>query len=742
MTKSVSPALTDHLAQDVTTLCSCWRIARRDEVVMGFTDLDQDLELDGLVYRSSSGFRRSAIENTATTSDDTLELTGFVEEGYIQERDLRSGRYDYAEVEVFLVNYEDLGQGKLNLRTGYFGEAQITPSGLYTVELRGLMAQLSQHIGEVFTKECRANLFDERCKVKRRADVWHTETAYRIGDRVRVPLTTFEHKAGVGLPLINPGFDIVYVPVSSVMTTPGINLPTTEVSVPNWDAQGLMATNQALDIEGSDTTFVAVDPAGGWTDPTRYWGERRYPGWFQPTVMDFIVDMDLPVGISKVGQSVTVTVFVRGKDRDDVVHYEKTETSTVSGIGWHSVSISADFSSYPYNAFTSRQKMLTLEYGFTYTVNDPRVIDPVRGQHQGAHFGGPSVSITRPSIIGDPLSPNEVLKVDVQPTNFDAYYFGELLNNQTPGWNEGLNANFWGNALVDSRDYPVPTGQKVYGQGWGYDQDVDLTQLPLDPGTQADGRYELRLSPLVNRLRAGANPRIRVRQYDLNGALVSDIDHELEALALGVWTRVEHSVPLHPATTLLNIDIGTHTIELSGGYADMQAVLVDGELGRSLDTEYLDVEFECVAPGTSSATVAPFQNAVLGDQIVDGDVTWLAVRAFYYSREQVGQQVSIDTVLLPGLDADPQMMRFGTVNAFGGDNHLFSREIAGWDNDTKEVRLKLPFPYAFTPGDTVTVEAGCDKTRGVCSMIYNNIENFRGEPDIPGTGHYFRVGGK
>jgi hypothetical protein len=36
--KSLSPALAAHLAGGVTTLGRCWRVERKDETVMGFTD--------------------------------------------------------------------------------------------------------------------------------------------------------------------------------------------------------------------------------------------------------------------------------------------------------------------------------------------------------------------------------------------------------------------------------------------------------------------------------------------------------------------------------------------------------------------------------------------------------------------------------------------------------------------------------------------------------------------------------
>ncbi len=44
--RAVPPDLAAHLAGDVTTLCRCWRVLRRDGLALGFTDHDRDLAFD------------------------------------------------------------------------------------------------------------------------------------------------------------------------------------------------------------------------------------------------------------------------------------------------------------------------------------------------------------------------------------------------------------------------------------------------------------------------------------------------------------------------------------------------------------------------------------------------------------------------------------------------------------------------------------------------------------------------
>ena len=55
MSKTISFALAQHLAGEVTTLATCWQITRCDGEVLGFTDHVRDPEVDGVTYEAASG---------------------------------------------------------------------------------------------------------------------------------------------------------------------------------------------------------------------------------------------------------------------------------------------------------------------------------------------------------------------------------------------------------------------------------------------------------------------------------------------------------------------------------------------------------------------------------------------------------------------------------------------------------------------------------------------------------------
>ncbi len=204
--KSISSALAAHLASEVTTLATCWRVTRKDRREFFFTDHDRDLAFDGNTYLASSGYSRSAIANDAGMAVDNLDVEGVLDHEQISEQDLRAGLFDHAEVHVFLVNWADLSQGKLRLRRGWFGEVHLTDQGLFRTELRGMTQALSVRIGELYSPECRADLGDPRCRVPIEAPVIARGTPYAASDRVRVPTAT-AGIATVAVPFVNAGFD-------------------------------------------------------------------------------------------------------------------------------------------------------------------------------------------------------------------------------------------------------------------------------------------------------------------------------------------------------------------------------------------------------------------------------------------------------------------------------------------------------------------------------------------------------
>ncbi|MDP2087089.1 MAG: DUF2163 domain-containing protein [Gemmobacter sp.] len=156
-------ALLDHLGTGVTTVARCWRVARKDGVVMGFTDHDRDLVFDGTEFRAGAGLSARAVSQTTGLAVDNTEAGGALSDAAISEADLRAGRFDGATVEAWLVNWADAGQRMMQFR-GTMGEV-VQAGGAFQAELRGLTELLNQPQGRVYQRSCAAILGDGQCRV-------------------------------------------------------------------------------------------------------------------------------------------------------------------------------------------------------------------------------------------------------------------------------------------------------------------------------------------------------------------------------------------------------------------------------------------------------------------------------------------------------------------------------------------------------------------------------------------------
>jgi uncharacterized phage protein (TIGR02218 family) len=161
--RTIPPALQAKLDGGVMTLCRCWRLQRRDGVVMGFTDHDQDIVFGGVAFRANSGLSSSEATSRLGLSVDGAEISGALADESLSEADLAAGRYDAAAIEVFLVDWSEPALNVL-LARGVLGEIR-RDGGAFTAEFRGLTHRLNEERGRLYTSTCSADLGDTRCKV-------------------------------------------------------------------------------------------------------------------------------------------------------------------------------------------------------------------------------------------------------------------------------------------------------------------------------------------------------------------------------------------------------------------------------------------------------------------------------------------------------------------------------------------------------------------------------------------------
>lgn len=86
---------------------------------------------------------------------------------------------------------------------------------------------------------------------------------------------------------------------------------------------------------------------------------------------------------------------------------------------------------------------------------------------------------------------------------------------------------------------------------------------------------------------------------------------------------------------------------------------------------------------------------------------------------------------------DYGIVRFTSGLNAGIEKEIKSSVLVSGDN---EITLQEAFPYEIEPGDIAELEAGCDRKITTCSVKFDNVVNFRGEPYCPGTDQLIKVG--
>lgn len=113
---------------------------------------------------ASTGFLPRAIKSGADLSVDNLDVDGFLDDDALKAEDLTAGRFDGAEIDIFLVNWADLSQGRVLLRRGTLGEVK-RADNRFSAEIRGVANRLQQVSGKLYSRLCRADLGSAECTV-------------------------------------------------------------------------------------------------------------------------------------------------------------------------------------------------------------------------------------------------------------------------------------------------------------------------------------------------------------------------------------------------------------------------------------------------------------------------------------------------------------------------------------------------------------------------------------------------
>jgi len=186
--REMSEALRARLHAEVTHLCHCWKILRRDGFVQGFTDHDDPIIFDGVAFATDGGLHLRGQEDRLGLHGSKSDVGGALLQFSIDEDALASGAYDGASVETWLVDWCDTDL-RILMNVEVMGEVR-RADHVFSAELRSLAQVFEQETGRRFMKSCSADLGDIHCGVNLNHARYLTQTSIQsVQDAAYVAVT-------------------------------------------------------------------------------------------------------------------------------------------------------------------------------------------------------------------------------------------------------------------------------------------------------------------------------------------------------------------------------------------------------------------------------------------------------------------------------------------------------------------------------------------------------------------------
>lgn len=163
--KQISQELAERLAGEVTRLCLCWDLLRKDGASLRLTDHDRPIVVDGETYEPGGALEAGTFTQTSDLKPGQGGAGGLLSSESITETDLLAGLWNGARVSLMRVDWERPDLGAIPVWTGFLSEITYGDNGAFEAELVSLKAELEKPIGQIVKRRCSAVLGDSLCGV-------------------------------------------------------------------------------------------------------------------------------------------------------------------------------------------------------------------------------------------------------------------------------------------------------------------------------------------------------------------------------------------------------------------------------------------------------------------------------------------------------------------------------------------------------------------------------------------------
>lgn len=164
--RDISAALKERFAREDLSICRCVILRLKGGAVYYLTDLNRPIKVNGLTFKPEPHIDVSAIRTAKDTASQNAEIMLSYEETGLSERPIRFGLINDALCEIYWVDYRMPQLGGALMLAGKVAAVE-QPRKSYCILRIGATSTTGNNllVAEVFSKRCRNNFGDKRCKV-------------------------------------------------------------------------------------------------------------------------------------------------------------------------------------------------------------------------------------------------------------------------------------------------------------------------------------------------------------------------------------------------------------------------------------------------------------------------------------------------------------------------------------------------------------------------------------------------
>lgn len=164
MSLAVTPRLRGLIETQSKRIATCWLLTRTDSVVLAFTTAPKILTIGGVTYTPIGSPAPSARRREGSLKAADVDIRGAISSAAITDADLYAGRYADCQVDELVADWRFAWAGAIISRRWWIGRVSFDGEA-WSASLEGWPRWLLPKVGDIYTRNCRANLGDAQCGV-------------------------------------------------------------------------------------------------------------------------------------------------------------------------------------------------------------------------------------------------------------------------------------------------------------------------------------------------------------------------------------------------------------------------------------------------------------------------------------------------------------------------------------------------------------------------------------------------